>query len=249
MLVGVISVEAALRSSYRSVFEVIANRDRLPQGFGRVKLLASERGVAIRYASATDIERLAGGHRHGGLLATVGARAFQPVDSVLTSDGAPFLVMIDGVEDPFNFGQSVRSIYAAGATGLLLRPRNWMSAAGVVARASAGASELIPTALVDNLVAAHELASEHGVEVVVLEDAAERTIFEHNLTGPVLLVVGGEHRGVTRSFKSLSYSSVSIPYERDGAHSLGTSAALSIAAFEVLRQRRLSGREPGGPRA
>ena len=241
VLEGIISVEAALRSDFRDVQYVLANREKLPKGFGRLRQLAEARGVNVRYASEREIQQLAEGRRHGGVVALVGPRRFQSPTEVLGIGPTPFLVMIDGVEDPFNFGQGVRSVYAAGATGLFLRPRNWMSAAGVVARSSAGASELLPAAIVDTVNAASELCASLGIETIVLTESSDRAIYEHDLTRPLLLVIGGEQRGVTRSFQSAAHTKLAIPFDRAGARSLGTAPAAAVAAFEVMRQRIRAG--------
>jgi len=223
LLEGIISIEAALQGGHRPINRIIANRDRLPRGFARIRQLAEERKIAIVYADRAEVDALANGRSHGGIVALAGERRFVGLEQLLDESPLPFLVMIDGIEDPFNFGQSVRSLYAAGATGLLLRPRNWLSAAGVVARSSAGASELISAAVVTSVADAHA--------------RCVRTIFEHDLTNPLMLILGGEHRGITRSFGDRAVTVLSIPYGRDRSTSLGTAAAASIAAFEVLRQR------------
>jgi len=243
ILEGVISIEAALTGGKRTVSSIVATRHRLPRGFSRVRDLAEARDVPIKFADREEIDRLSEGGSHGGVIAMAGDRTFDPLESVLAPAPTPFLVMIDGVEDPFNFGQSIRSTYAAGATGLLLRARNWLSAAGTVARASAGASELIPAALVESPQEAHEKCSEAAIETVLLADDGEESLFEHDLTKPLLLVLGGEQRGVTRSFKSLPHTTLKIPYGRTYDHSLGTAASAAVVSFEVMRQRQLSHRE------
>ena len=169
-----------------------------------------------------------------------GERRFQPLAELLRPRPLPFLLMLDGVEDPFNFGQAVRAAYAAGITGLLVRPRNWMSSAGVVARASAGASELTPSALIESVPAAYQACTGAGINVLVLTDKGDRSLFDADLTVPLLLIVGGEQRGVTRSFRALSHTDLSIPYGRADSYALGTASAAAVATFEVLRQRRRS---------
>jgi len=184
------------------------------------------------------IDELATGRTHGGVVALVGERRFLALDEMLTRVGpTPFLVMIDGVEDPYNFGSALRSVYAAGAGGLLLRPRNWLSATAVVARASAGASEMLPAAIADDLESAANVCRGAGLTVVVADEEAEMSLYDADLTGPLLLIVGGEHRGVTRSFRAEDMSRVRVPYARGDARSLGTAATAAVLAFEILRQR------------
>ncbi|HYO89156.1 MAG TPA: TrmH family RNA methyltransferase, partial [Candidatus Limnocylindrales bacterium] len=141
-------------------------------------------------------------------------------------------------EDPFNFGQAVRALYAAGATGLVVRPRNWMSAAAVVARSSAGASERIPTAVAETAQDAADAFRAHGLLIAVTDITRAVTIYEADLTVPLFLLVGGEKRGVTRAFADAADLRLTIPHGRDFWMSLGTAEATAVLAFEVMRQRQ-----------
>jgi 23S rRNA (guanosine2251-2'-O)-methyltransferase len=146
--------------------------------------------------------------------------------------------MIDGVEDPFNFGASVRALYAAGADGLVLRPRNWLSAAGTVARASAGASELLPTAIAETAGEAAAFFHMRGLRVAcATEERGSVSLYDADLTAPLFLLLGGEKRGITRSFLDQADLKLRIPYGRPMPHSLGTASAAAVLAFEIMRQR------------
>ena len=97
-------------------------------------------GFDLSLVDTSEIDEISIGASHGGILAFCGERAYDKLTpSALTQNG--FYVMIEGIEDPYNFGYALRSIYAAGADGIILTERNWLSAAGVVCRSSAGASE------------------------------------------------------------------------------------------------------------
>jgi len=132
----------------------------------------------------------------------------------------------------------VRALYAAGCDGLVLRPRNWLSAAGVVARASAGASEWLPTAIAETVTAAAEHFRARGLRVAVADEEDALPLYDVDLTGPLFLVIGGEKRGITRSFRNGADLRLAIPYGSAFDQSLGTAAATAVIAFEVLRQRR-----------
>ena len=90
--------------------------------------------------------------------------------------------MLDGIEDPFNFGAAVRALYAAGCDGLVVRPRNWMSAAGIVARSSAGATELMPTAVAETAADAADLFPERGLTVACATKDRAVSIYQADLT-------------------------------------------------------------------
>ncbi len=237
-LEGAVSVEAALWARSRPVYEVYLRHDRREANDARIEKLARQAGALVQRVSSAEIDELAQGKTHGGVLAEVGPRRFVGLDDLLAGPGAPFIAMLDGVEDPYNFGQAVRALYAAGATGLVLRPRNWMSAAGVVARASAGTTERIPTAVVETVQDAADELRERGLIVAVTDWTRAVTIYEADLTVPLFLLVGGEKRGVTRAFADAADLRLKIPYGREFRLSLGTAEATAVLAFEVMRQRR-----------
>ena len=239
LLEGFISVTAALQGGKRTVHSILLKEGREDGQTRHLAQLARQSGVSLTRVPGEVIEARAGGKSHGGVLAEVGPYSFAPLSKLLqNTPDAPFVAMIDGVEDPFNFGQAVRALYAAGADGLVLRPRNWLSAAGVVARASAGASELIPTATAETAEDAAAFFRALGLQIACASDApGSRSLYDTDLTGPLFLLIGGEKRGVTRSFLAQADLKLRIPYGRPLPHSLGTAPATAIVAFEVLRQR------------
>ena len=238
VLEGRISVEAALRGRAREVSEILALQPG-DRRLARVRALAGERGVPIRMVSTADIDDLASGRTHGGLLALALERRFLPLEQLIRDAGpTPFLAMLDGVEDPYNFGAAIRGLYAAGADGLIVRPRSWEQAAGIVARASAGASELIPTAVAETPELAAEVCRAGGLRVVCAAARSDAvSMHDADLAGPLFLLVGGERRGITRSFLDRADLVVRIPYARAVLGSLGTATAAAVLAFEVMRQR------------
>jgi len=239
VLEGHISVQAALRSGSREISALLLREGKHDPAIRALEHLARARNIPIARLSATDMDALVQGKTHGGVAATVGPRRFASPEAILPTGGPAFIAMIDGVEDPFNFGQSVRCLWAAGAHGLVVRPRNWMSAAAVVARASAGASELIPTMIAETAEAAAAFFRERGLAIACADEAAHGTVslYDADLTQPLFLLIGGEKRGITRSFAGQADLRLRIPYGRANAHALGTAAAAAILAFETLRQR------------
>jgi 23S rRNA (guanosine2251-2'-O)-methyltransferase len=238
VLEGHVSVEAALSAGERHVHRVWA---RLPGGrrLGRLRALARERGVVIDQVEAELIDELASGRSHGGVLALVGPRRSRTVAQLVAEVGeGSMIVMLDGIEDPFNFGQAVRALYAAGVDGLVIR-RSWETATGTVVRASAGASELLPTATAATVEEAATVTRMAGLRVAcAVADEAAMELHGADLTGGLFLLIGGERRGVTRSFVEEADQLIRIGYGRDRAPALGAAAAAAIIGFEALRQRR-----------
>jgi 23S rRNA (guanosine2251-2'-O)-methyltransferase len=246
---------SALQARSRPIHTLYLRRDKRDQDTGRLERLARQHNIPIERLPAAQIDQLTSGQTHGGLAALAGPRHTLPLDTLLTHHSSritppasrithhasritpPFIVMLDGIEDPFNFGYAVRALYAAGADGLVLRPRNWLSAAGVVARASAGASERIPTAIAETAQAAAGFF-QHGLTVAsAAKDKRAVSLYDANLAVPLFLVAGGEKRGITRSFLDTADLLLQIPYGRPFDQSLGTAAATAVLAFEIMRQR------------
>jgi 23S rRNA (guanosine2251-2'-O)-methyltransferase len=247
VLEGQVSIQAAMQSGSREIRTIYIRRTqrrRMPRSLIRLEQQARAADIPVVRAQDQEIEALAQGRTHGGAIAIVGPRKFACMEDLLTSP-SPFIVMLDGVEDPFNFGAAVRALYSAGADGLIVRPRNWMSAAGIVARSSAGASELITTAVAQTTLDAAAFLREHGLTVACAIKADAVSIYEADLTIPLFLVIGGEKRGSTRSFLDQVDMRLRIPYRRDFRRSLGTASAVSVVAFEVMRQRMQT--EPDQP--
>lgn len=238
LLEGFISVSAALEGGHRQVHGILLRAGKSDGQTRHLEQLARAAHVPVERVADEVIAAQAGGRTHGGVLARVGPYQFAPLDSLATGGPRPLVAMIDGVEDPFNFGASVRALYAAGADGLVLRPRNWLSAAGTVARASAGASELIPTALAETAADAAAFFRAQGLAVAcATEERGSVSLYDADLSVPLFLLIGGEKRGITRSFLDGADLKIRIPYGRPMPHSLGTASATAVLAFEILRQR------------
>lgn len=241
ILEGQIAIRAALQGRSREVRRLLidlARRDKRGD-LARLARTAEAMGIPVERVPTGQIAQHVTGQTHGGVIALCGPRRFVSLADLLPQDGrAPFIAMIDGVEDPFNFGQAVRALYAAGADGLVVRPRNWMSAAGIVARASAGATERIPTAIAETALAAAAFFRKRGLIVATTAKKRAVSLYDADLTRPLFILIGGEKRGVTRSFLDQADVIIEIPYGRRFAESLGTTGAASVLAFEVMRQRQ-----------
>ncbi|MEP7081521.1 MAG: TrmH family RNA methyltransferase [Chloroflexota bacterium] len=240
VLEGHVSVEAALEAGIRRVHRIWAVRPG-DRRLGRLRALARERGVLIDQVEDSLIADLAAGRSHGGVVALVGPRRERRLDELLPEMGeSPLIVMLDGVEDPFNFGQAVRALYAAGVDAVVLR-RTWETALATVTRASAGASELLPTAIVESVEEAAILSRRADMRVACAVNRPSATdLHEADLTGGLFVLIGGERRGVTRSFVDEADVQLRIGYGRERAPELGAAASAAIIGFEALRQRRAS---------
>lgn len=196
----------------------------------------AELSIPLTLTDAAELEKICIGNTHGGIVALCGERTLP----LPTADNLPesgFLCLLEGIEDPYNFGYALRSLYAAGCDGVLLGERNWLSAAGVVARASAGASESMPVWAGDTE-AAISMLKDKGYKIVCAGIRDSVSLYEADLKKPLLLVVGGEKRGISAEMLSKADRIVRIDYGRAFRGSLSAASAATVLGFEVLRQNR-----------
>lgn len=164
----------------------------------------------VQIVDSEVISQLALGHTHGGFLAVCTQRSFSSLQkSNIRPSG--FYIMLEGIEDPYNFGYALRSVYAAGADGVVLSPRNWMSAAGVVCRSSAGASELLETFIAEGEAAVEAFSACH-YQIVCADKRGSVSVFDANLHKPLLLIVGGEKRGISKGLLQACSQCVQLEY-------------------------------------
>ncbi len=240
ILEGYNSISACLKGQSREIYKILIDENLIakkPKALRPLKTKAEKLKIPIEYISREQIESIATGKTHGGVIALCGERKYTSLSELLEKPEKDFLVYLDGIEDPFNFGQAIRAIYAAGADGILLPERNWMSASATVARASAGASELINATIVNGK--DFETLKEKGFRIICSDLGDDAINFhEANLKAPLVLIVGGEKRGISASIREYSDETVMISYGRDFNQSLGASEAVGILAFEILRQNK-----------
>lgn len=242
LLEGMTSISALLNSKCendRKIQKVWIDQSKRKSKSAEIGFLTAkshEQGFLIEFVPAEQIEALTIGNTHGGIVAFCTCRTL-PVLSAekILPDG--FYVYIEGIEDPYNFGYAIRSLYAAGVTGIVLSPRNWMSAAGVVARSSAGASELFPiyTASPEEAVSCFR-ASGYQILCAGIRDSV--SVFDQSFRFPVLLVIGGEKRGISRKLLDQADHIVRIDYGRAFRGSLSAASAATVMAFELFRQNK-----------
>lgn len=197
---------------------------------------ARELGFELIESDSDTIDSLANGKTHGGIIALTGDRSYPSVNCE-NINKCGFYALIDGVEDPYNFGYCVRSLYAAGADGLILPERNWMSASGIVAKSAAGTSEIFDI-FVNDLENAVAKFKSCGFKVICAEIRDSVSLYDADLTGPILFIIGGEKRGISSKLMAMSDMNIRIDYERSFRGSLPTASAVSIIAFHAANARK-----------
>ncbi|XOQ25711.1 MAG: hypothetical protein ACFWTM_05115 [Mitsuokella multacida] len=239
VLVGRNAVTEALKAGRGINKILLANGDR-EGSITEIAALAKERGIVVQYVERAKIEALAGGHRHQGVLAYVAPVPYVELDDILKAaeekGEAPFLVLLDELEDPHNLGALLRTADATGVHGILIPKRRSVSLNATVAKTSAGAVEYVPVARIGNIAQTLKKLKEKGFWVAGADMDGEKAYYEADLTGPLVLVVGSEGRGMSRLTKEACDFIVSMPMV-GRINSLNASVAGSILMYESMRQR------------
>lgn len=250
-LLGRRAVLEALRAG-RPVSRVLVARTADVRGpLREIVQEARNRRVIVETVDRRRLDALARGIVHQGVAALVAPTVPVGVEDLLQRakdrGEAPFLIALDGVEDPHNLGAVVRTADAAGAHGVIIPRRRAAGLGPAVARASSGAIAYLPVAQAGNLVAALDRLRAQGVWVVGADAAGSERYDAVGLAPPVVLVVGGEHRGLHRLVRERCDRVVRIPL-RGHVGSLNVSVAAALLLFEVARHLPGPESHPQGPR-
>ena len=243
---GMTSIRAILRGidsgiNDRKIEKILFDKEKLKKiskEVGYLKAVSSKYGFEIIETTGGELEKITLGNSHGGLVAITGERTLPYLHEANDIEENGFYVMIEGIEDPYNFGYSLRSLYAMGCSGVVLTERNWMSAAGVVCRSSAGASEMFsvykstPTDCVSHF-------KNLGYSVVCADENTDNILGECELKLPLLLIVGGEKRGISKAVIDSADILVKIGYGREFRASLSAASATTMFCYEISRQNNL----------
>lgn len=240
---GMTSIRAIIRGidadiNDRKINTILFDKTKLKKiskEIGYFRAVSEKYGFELRESNSDELEEITLGNSHGGIVAITESRTLPYLDKKTSILPYGFYVMIEGIEDPYNFGYSLRSLYAMGCSGIILTERNWMSAAGVVARSSAGASEMFeiyrstPTDCID-------IFKGRGYTVVCADENTDNILGKCELKLPLLLIVGGEKRGISRAVIDKADLLVKIDYGREFNASLSAASATTMFAYEIARQ-------------
>ena len=209
---------------------------------GPVRTIAREArktDTIINYVSKERLDQLSETHAHQGVIAQVAAYDYSTVDEILAraeeKGEAPFLIILDNVEDPHNLGAIIRTANLAGAHGVIIPKHRAVGITPTVAKTSAGAINYTPVVKVTNIGKTMDELKERGMWFACADMDGE-VIYRQNLTGSIGLVIGNEGSGVSRLVKEKCDFISSIPMKGD-IDSLNASVAAGVLAFEVVRQR------------
>lgn len=200
---------------------------------------AKKTDAIINFVDKERLDRLAGTGHHQGVVAQAAAYEYAEVEDILKAakdkGEAPFIFILDEIEDPHNLGAIIRTANQAGAHGVIIPKRRAVGLTATVAKTSAGAINYTPVAKVINISKTIEDLKKQGMWFVCA-DMDGTTMYDLNLTGPIGLVIGNEGSGVGRLVKEKCDFVASIPMKGD-IDSLNASVAAGVLAYEIVRQR------------
>ena len=234
---GVLSSKAVIQANKRDVLKVLISQKKFSRDIAYLIKLAKERDIEVEFCDVDQLDAFSESKAHGGVLALVGERTYDKLESVLKHK-EPFIALLEGIEDPFNFGYCLRSLHAAGCNGVIVGRRNWSDVVNVVTKSSAGASEYMNLIVSDDFTETiQHIKAQGNISVVGANRKDATNLYTTNLDGGLLLLIGGEKRGLSSKVANLADKNIYIPYANDFKNAINGSSATAIISFEVFRRR------------
>jgi 23S rRNA (guanosine2251-2'-O)-methyltransferase len=246
-ITGLRAVEQVLATDSSDVRRIYAEYQTANPRVEAIIKSAQLAGIEIQAANRARLAQMSGEARHQGVIAEVQRSTTLDEASLRTmvekclaaADSKPLLLLVlDGVQDPHNLGACMRTADAAGVDAIVV-PRH--AAAGLsptVSKVAAGAAEQLPFATVGNLNRVLGWLADYGVRAIGTSDKSDSSLYEADLSGPVALVMGREHTGLSKGISSRCDTLVSLPME-GVVSSLNVSVATGVCLYEIARQRAL----------
>lgn len=204
-----------------------------------IKREAKKRDIFIKYVARERLDQLSETGKHQGVIAYAAAYEYSEIEDIFAKaeekGEAPFVFILDNIEDPHNLGAIIRTANLAGAHGVIIPKNRAVGLTATVARTSAGALNYTPVVRVTNIAKTIEELKDKGLWFVCADMDGE-IMYKQNLTGPIGLVIGNEGEGVSRLVKEKCDYIASIPMNGD-IDSLNASVATGVLAYEIVRQR------------
>ncbi len=239
-LEGQQSVLAALTARSRKIDLILVKAGAHHERYQAIFEEAERQAIPVKNVAVEELDSLAHGRTHGGLLALCGRRSLQAFDDLKeilqATTGSPLLLLLEGVEDVQHLGYILRSAEGLGAHAVLLKKHLWNFDETTLSRTSSGAFERVPLVKFSD---AHEIErlSKFDIQLWGCIAGVNRTIYEVDLTVPVALAVGGEKRGLSGKIREACHGFMRIPMAPGSASSLSLTHAACLVLGEAARQR------------
>jgi 23S rRNA (guanosine2251-2'-O)-methyltransferase len=244
IIAGKHSVTEALRSG-RTINKIWIAENAQKHLTQPIIFEAKKLGVVIQQVDKRKLDQMAPGIQHQGVVAQAAPYAYAEVEDILQAaeakGEAPFILLLDEIEDPHNLGSILRTADCTGVHGVIVPKRRSAQVTATVSKTSAGAAEYVPVARVTNLGQTIEELKERGIWVVGTDVSASSEMYDTNVfDGPVAVVIGNEGKGMGRLIREKCDVLVKLPMKGQ-INSLNASVAAGVVMYEVLRRRRSQG--------
>lgn len=238
VIYGILPVIEALRASHRRIDKVFVAKEARINRFHELRDLCREKSIALEEVPRDFFSRyVEQGANHQGLLAFVASAAYTELDDILANASSiPLILVLDGVEDPRNLGAILRVAECSGVDGVIIPERRAVGLTDTVAKASAGAVEIVKVARTVNINRSIERLKKQDIWVIGTSVDAETSYVDWDWTRPTALVLGGEGRGLHQLVAENCDMLVKIPMYGK-IDSLNVSVAAGVILFEARRQR------------
>ena len=234
-------VVECLRAGVPATALYIATNSEPDERVAEAVKIAGDQGIAILEVGKPELDRLSTNGMHQGVALQVPEYQYTHPDDLMAeakaSGNPPLLVALDNITDPRNLGAVIRSVAAFGGHGVVIPARRSASVTAVAWRTSAGAAARLPVARATNLTRTLKDWADSGAQLVGLDAGGDVTLDDYDGTGPTVIVVGSEGKGLSRLVRESCDSILSIPMAGD-VESLNASVAAGVVLAEFARQRR-----------
>lgn len=232
-----------LLKSGHSVNKILIAQGSRDGSIQKIFSLAKMAGVIVEFVNREKLDKLCGG-RHQGVAAFAAAADYSTVEEILElaekRNEQPFLILLDELEDPQNFGAILRTAEAVGVHGVIVPKRRSVRLNATVFKASAGAAEYVKVAQITNVAQTLKNFRELGLKIVGSDVSAQKNFRQEDLTGGIVLIIGNEGRGMRRLTREACDLLVKIPMVGK-INSLNASAAGAVLLYEIFSQRQKNG--------
>jgi 23S rRNA (guanosine2251-2'-O)-methyltransferase len=238
-LEGALSIKAALKYHRRKVEVVYLDETKKDtKDLSYIEGLCLREGVFFKRLPKEELQAMTIGHTHGGLIAMVEDRQVSSLESVIKKDRG-FILLLEGIEDPFNLGQIFRTAAIAGVDAILMSKRDLESSQATLMKSSAGSFDAIDLVMVEDLTfAIDSLKKNKYIFAVTYRNETSIDYLDFDFKQNILLGIGGEMRGLSSSVMAKMDKAVMISYPTDLKVALNAVSASAVLCFEVVRQRR-----------
>ena len=238
ILFGFHAVTVRLKTAPKSILEIHVDASRRDQRMRQFVERAKDAGARLIDSDDDRLQKLCGTHRHQGVVARaeVVAMSHSLDDTLDAVEGDPLVLVLDGITDTHNLGACLRVADGAGVHVVLAPKDHAVGVNATVAKVSSGASDTMPYLMVTNLARALGELKERSIRVIGLSDAAQKSLYDIDLSGPLAFVLGAEGSGMRALTAKTCDELVSLPM-LGAVESLNVSVAAAVCLYEALRQR------------